>query len=55
VFSKDESRGEQSSLMVKQIDRYNILDTCSNKSATVASGFSQNTDSVLRYLATAER
>jgi len=34
--------------MVKQINSYNILDTCSNKSATVASDFSQNTDFVLR-------
>jgi len=41
--------------MVKQINSYNILNTCSNKSATVASGFSQTTDSVLRRLATAER
>jgi hypothetical protein len=41
--------------MIKQINSYNILDTCFNKSATIASGFSQNTDSVLRRLATAER
>jgi hypothetical protein len=41
--------------MVKQINSYNILDICSNKNATVASGFSQNTDSFLRRLATAER
>jgi hypothetical protein len=34
--------------MVKQINNYNILDICSNKSATVTSSFSQNTDSFLR-------
>jgi hypothetical protein len=41
--------------MIKQINSYNILDTCSNKSATVASGFSQNTDSVLRHLVMTEQ